>query len=68
MIVDGLIDRRALHREFMQVEEPMAELRLNGVTDVEEVARAYIESNGMVSVIRANHGESEAPQKPRATD
>ena len=34
LIVDGRIDRRALRREFMQEEELIAELRLNGVTDV----------------------------------
>ena len=67
MIVDGRIDRRALRREFMQEEELVAELRLNGVSDVKDVARAYLESNGMVSVIRAKCGESEPPSKPRTT-
>lgn len=64
LIVDGRIDRHALRREFMQKEELMAELRLHGVTDVKEVARAYLEANGMVSVIRADHEESEAEAKP----
>ena len=65
LIVDGRIDRRALRREFMQHDELMAEPRLHGVTDVRDAARAYLEGNGMVSVIRARRGEpDEAPRPP----
>jgi len=66
LIRDGEINPRALRREFMQREELMAELRLHGVTDLKQVARAYLEQNGMVSVIRADQGESEEPPKPHA--
>lgn len=65
LIVDGEINTRALRREFMQREELAAELRLHGITDVREVARAYLEPNGMVSVIRADGAEPEdPPQRP----
>jgi uncharacterized membrane protein YcaP (DUF421 family) len=64
LIIDGEIDRRSLRREFMSRDELMAELRLHGVTDVREVARAYLEQNGMVSVIRNQHEETDAPQPP----
>src|SRR3712207_1390521 len=57
LVVDGRINQRALRREFMQREELMAELRLHGITDLKEVARAYLESNGMISVIRADREE-----------
>jgi len=66
LVVDGRIDRRALRREFMQREELMAELRLHGITDVREVRRAYLEANGMVSVIRADGAQPDEPSAPRA--
>jgi uncharacterized membrane protein YcaP (DUF421 family) len=64
LIRDGQLNQKALRREFMQREELMAELRLHGITDPKQVARAYLEANGMVSVIRADQGESEEPPKP----
>ncbi len=67
LIVDGRIDRHALHREYMQVDELMAELRLHGITDVREVSRAYLEANGMVSVIRADRAEPDEVPLPRAS-
>ena len=66
LVVDGAVNQRALRREFMQREELMAELRLHGITDLKEVARAYLEANGMVSVIRAQGTEGETPpEHPR---
>ena len=50
----------------MQRDELMAVLRLYGITDVRDVARAYLEANGIVSVIRAEHAEPEDVAKPRA--
>ena len=44
----------------------MAALRLHGITDLKKVKRAYLEANGMVSVIRADEKEPEQPQEPRA--
>ncbi len=41
VIADGRINRRALRREFMYRDELMAQLRLHGITDVRNVARAY---------------------------
>ena len=66
LIVDGQINKRALRREFMSRDELMAELRLRGITDVRKVARAYLEPNGMVSVIRADEAEVDDPPKPPA--
>jgi uncharacterized membrane protein YcaP (DUF421 family) len=68
LITNGEINDRALRREFMHREELMAELRLQGITDVREVARAFLETNGMVSVIRRKQGEEAGGSpKPRAT-
>lgn len=52
LIEDGRLNRRAMHREFMTRDELMSQLRLHGVEDVSEVRRAWLEPNGMVSVIR----------------
>jgi len=66
LIVDGEINQRALRREFMSRDELMEQLRLHGVTDVGSVARAYLEPNGMVSVIRRDGKEVDEPAKPPA--
>ena len=66
LICDGVINERALRREFMDRDELMGELRLHGVTDVRQVARAYLETNGMVSVVRRDNGEVDEAGPPRA--
>jgi uncharacterized membrane protein YcaP (DUF421 family) len=67
LIIDGQINQRALRREFMRREELEEQLRLHGVTDLGEVARAYLEPNGMISVIRKGGAEEgDPPQRPMA--
>jgi uncharacterized membrane protein YcaP (DUF421 family) len=66
LVVDGRINQRALRNELMSRDELMAELRLRGITEIAEVARAYLEPNGMVSVIRSDAGEPEDRPEPRA--
>lgn len=58
LIEDGRLNRQAMHREFMTRDELLSQLRLQGVAEVDEVHRAYLEPNGMVSVIRRD-GASE---------
>jgi len=64
LIRDGQINHRSMRRELIQLEELMAQLRMHGVTDVKDVARAYLEPSGMISVIRADRGEPDEPAKP----
>ncbi len=52
LVRDGVMQRRSMRREFITEPELMAELRLQGVNDLAEVRRAYIEENGAVSVLR----------------
>ncbi len=68
LIVDGQINHRALRREFLSRDELMADLRLRGITDVRKVARAYLEPNGMLSVIRTDQAEVDDPPKLPATE
>ncbi len=53
LIEDGRLNRRLMRREFMTDEEMLTQLRLRGVQDPATVRRAYLEPNGMVSVIPA---------------
>jgi uncharacterized membrane protein YcaP (DUF421 family) len=66
LIRNGEINQRALRRELMLPEELMTELRVHGITDPKQVARAYLEPNGMVSILRADRKEAEEPPKPPA--
>ncbi len=51
----------------MRREELDEQLRLHGITDVRDVARAYLEPNGMISVIRGDGaGEDGPPERPVA--
>lgn len=51
LIDNGQLDRRAMRRELMNEDEVYSQLRLHGIEDVSLVHRAYIEPNGMVSVV-----------------
>ncbi len=66
LIKDGEPDRKVMRREFMTDEEVASILRLQGIEDIAEVKRARIEPNGMVSVVRRDRGETEAPDPPVA--
>lgn len=61
IVIDGRINQKALRRELMTREELMEELRLRGVSDVSTVARAYLEMNGMLSVLMKEPREVEEP-------
>ncbi len=60
LVEDGCVNRRVLRRELMTMDEVLSQLRLHGVEDLREVKRAYIEPNGMISVIRRDGGPVEA--------
>ena len=63
LIEDGRLNRKLMRRELMTEEEVDAQLRLHGIKRLETVARAYIEPNGMISIIRRDGGETE-PAEP----
>lgn len=52
LIRDGRLDRHALRRSQLGERDLEESLRLEGVTAVEDVAGAWLERNGKVSVIR----------------
>jgi uncharacterized membrane protein YcaP (DUF421 family) len=65
VIRDGDILVRNLRREFMTEDELRAQLRLQGVADEHEVAHAYVEHDGRVSVIRKD-GPGPQPRPGKA--
>ena len=65
LIEEGEVNRRALRREFLTREELDAQLRLQGIDDINQVRRAYLEPNGMISVFkRDDDDEDSSPQRP----
>jgi len=64
LIKDGKINPQVLRREFMTREEVLSQLRLHGIEDPSEVECAYIEPNGMVSVMRRERAEPDEPVRP----
>lgn len=64
LIENGRLNRKVMRRELITPDEVMAQLRLRGIEDVAEVKRAYIEPNGMISVIPRDRGRAvEAPEQ-----
>lgn len=65
LIDDGALDRRTMRRELMNEEEVQSQLRLHGIEDLDNVEHAYIEPNGMVSIVlREPPRAAEAPKHP----
>lgn len=52
LVRNGVMQRRSMQREYITEPELMSELRLQGINDLSEVRRAYIEENGAISVLR----------------
>jgi uncharacterized membrane protein YcaP (DUF421 family) len=52
LIEHGRLNRRNLRHEFLSEEELKAKLREHGVSDYAQVEKAYLESEGEVSVIK----------------
>jgi len=51
LVRNGVLQRRSMRREYITEQELMAELRLQGVNELAQVRRAYIEETGAVSVL-----------------
>ncbi len=52
LIENGKMLRKNMRKELITKEELMAQLRENGVEDCAEVKRAYMEADGVISVIK----------------
>lgn len=67
LIEDGRLHREVMRRELMSRDEVMVQLRLHGIDDLAQVERAYLEPNGMISIIlrRGENGGGQ-PVRPQA--
>lgn len=66
LIENGRMNRRVMHREFMTREELLSQLRLHGIQDLAEVRCAYLEPNGMISVVARHGQDTSGPPRPPA--
>ncbi|WP_428680055.1 DUF421 domain-containing protein [Reyranella sp.] len=53
LIENGRLLRRNMRKEFVTLDELMAQLRENGLEDCSAVKAAYMEANGCISIIKA---------------
>ena len=65
LIKDGKILRRNLRLELLTVDDLLGQLREQGVNDVREVKRSFIESDGHLSVIKYQPAEQPQHQPAR---
>jgi uncharacterized membrane protein YcaP (DUF421 family) len=66
LVRDGKPQKQNLEKQYLTTEDLEAKLREQGVEDVEEVKRAYLEGDGEVSVIRyASRGVAQAQRRDK---
>lgn len=65
LIENGRLNRKAMLRGFMTAEEVLSQMRLHGIEDIAMVERAWIEPNGMISVIRRDRAAGDPVEPPR---
>lgn len=59
--------KKNMRKELITIDELMAEVRLNGVENLEEVEAAYMESSGEISVIsKANNSSVQNNSKSKS--
>jgi len=63
IIENGRLNRRNMRAELITMDELMTQLRLQGIEEVGQVRRAFIEGNGELSVVRAD--EAPTPKRER---
>jgi uncharacterized membrane protein YcaP (DUF421 family) len=68
LVVDGQPIEKELRRELISMQELESQMRLQGVEEIRQVKRAYLEGTGEVSVIQASEDSSDAKaQQSRAS-
>jgi uncharacterized membrane protein YcaP (DUF421 family) len=65
LVKDGQLVRRNLRAELLTVEDVKSLLREQGIDDVAKVKRAYLESDGHISVIKYKPDEEDRHQQVR---
>ncbi len=63
LVEDGELRRDNMRHELLTVEELRSQLRQQGIDDLAEVHRAYMEPDGQVSVLRRDGEQNERPRR-----
>ena len=58
LIRDGRVQKRNLRKEMLSEDELLGELREQGVEDVKDVKKCYMESDGHISVVKKSKGDT----------
>lgn len=66
LVRDGVMVRKNMRRELVTPDELESLLRINDVHDIDEVAAAYLEPDGELSVRKRGQGERKPPRQRRA--
>jgi uncharacterized membrane protein YcaP (DUF421 family) len=65
LVRHGRIQRKNLRQELITEEELRSHLREQGVQDLQQVEIAYMEPDGMISVIKSEPSKNDSPSPPR---
>ncbi|MBJ6979772.1 MULTISPECIES: YetF domain-containing protein [unclassified Luteimonas] len=65
LVLDGKLQRRNMRREFVTEEELNGLLRAHDVDDLSQVKRAYVESEGEITVVTRKDGDRNRAGAPR---
>jgi uncharacterized membrane protein YcaP (DUF421 family) len=66
LVRDGAMLRKNMRREFVTQEELLSMLRVNDVHDIGDVATAYLEPDGQLSVRKREGAERKPPRQRKA--
>jgi uncharacterized membrane protein YcaP (DUF421 family) len=66
LIKDGRLQRRNMRQEMVTEEELMGQLRQQGLENLEEVEKSYLEGDGRISIIKKSTKTEGAPKNRRS--
>lgn len=67
LIRHGQVLRQNLGRQLMTVDDLMSKLRQHGISELNEVTHAYMESDGEISIIKQDSGRGGVDANERKT-
>ena len=67
LVKDGVVQRRNLKSEMLTLEDLTEQLREQGIEDVKQVKRCYLEADGHLSVLQDKDSERTGRKKEPAT-
>lgn len=63
LIKNGRLQRHNLRKEMITVEELMTQLREQGIENMQEVEKSYLEADGRISIIKKDSDQKEQKDK-----